>query len=50
MWSNDAKTRKAIQELIANYNIIDNIESIKSDWDDTKTNILKKTSNEFVGE
>lgn len=42
MPSDIAQKRKAIQELIANYNIINNIESIKSDWDDAKTNILKK--------
>ena len=42
MLSDIVRKRKAIQELIANYNIINNIESIKSDWDNAKTNILKK--------
>ena len=36
MLPEDVQTRKAIQGLIASYNIIDNIESIKSDWEDTK--------------
>ena len=36
MLPEDVQKRKAIQGLIASYNIIDNIESIKSDWEDTK--------------